>query len=640
MTIFRNPFQSPTWLLAFLLPAMMAGCADSNVASLPVPGGTTPPPAADIPPTVTLTVPARATTGIPISRSITATFSEPMDAATVNLATISIRAFGSAAVIDGTVTLDPASNIATFDPVDDLAPDTPYSVVITTGVKNSNGTAMVSPYTWSFETALTGDATRPLVVSTGAYGSSGDTSGATGLPVNRASTVTFNEAMLSSSITSPATTFTVRETLSSNPVAGLVSYAGNTATFTPTAPLALATEYTSEITISAVDLANNALAAAYVWSWTTGDAADLLAPTITVTNPMDQEIDVPVNQSVNITFSEEMLQTTMVTNNFLMKETLTNNPVSGTVAYDVQHNIATFVPENNLLPDTDYTVTVTNSAADLAGLTLVVPAVLGLPVPNPWTFRTAADPIPPEALAINLRGIATFGIASRAGMTSTGVTVVNGDVAIYPTPTCTDSTGNAGASQTCLVQVYSSPTGMTVNGSIYWFGDAFDNGGTANSVTNDLNIAWIEGKNKVPTMPTIAGNELASAIDYLPGVYHNPTLGFQAGGVATMNANNDANAVFIFQVDASFVDSGTLLLPTEIVLKNGAQARNIWFIVGSDVTIGSGSTWYGNILAGGTATVNNGSTVTGRVLAGAAGAGAFTIVGAASPSVTTITVPE
>ena len=47
------------------------------------------------------------------------------------------------------------------------------------------------------------------------------------------------------------------------------------------------------------------------------------------------------------------------------------------------------------------------------------------------------------------------------------------------------------------MKTYSSPTGLTVNGSIYFAGDPFDNGGTANSVTNDLQIAWNEGKNKV-----------------------------------------------------------------------------------------------------------------------------------------------
>src|SRR5581483_8052720 len=341
---------------------------------------------------------------------------------------------------------------------------------------------------------------------------------------------------------------------------------GATATFNPGADLAIDTMYTSTITTGAKDLAGIPIAADYVWSWTTG-AADTLAPTVTATSPADLATNVAIDKKINATFSEEMKQSTIITTNFTVKETQSNNQVLGTVSYDVQHNIATFSPEINLKPDTDYTVTVTNGAKDLAGNALVVPAVNGLPVPNPWTFRTAATPVPPPALAINLRGAATFGIASRAGLTSTGVTVVNGDVALYPLASCTDSTGNAGASQTCLVKTYSSPTGMTVNGSIYWAGDPFDNGGTANSVTNDLSVAWNEGKNKADTQGAVAGNELGGKI-LTPGVYHNATLGLSAGGIATMDAQNDANAIFIFKVDSSFVDSGTLLLRSQIKLLN------------------------------------------------------------------------
>src|SRR3990172_5180616 len=182
---------------------------------------------------------------------------------------------------------------------------------------------------------------------------------------------------------------------------------------------------------------------------------------------------------------------------------------------------------------------------------------------------------------------------------------------------------------------------MTVNGSIYWAGDPFDNGGTANSVTNDLNIAWTEGRNKVDTFVpgTIAGEQLAGKT-LIPGVYHEANLGLAASGLAILDAQNDANAIFIFKVDSTFVDSGTLLLPSEIRLSNGAQAKNVWFVTGLDITIGSGTTWNGNILAGRTVTVNNGSTVNGRVLGGASGAGAITLTGAAAPSVTTITVPQ
>jgi hypothetical protein len=254
---------------------------------------------------------------------------------------------------------------------------------------------------------------------------------------------------------------------------------------------------------------------------------------------------------------------------------------------------------------------------------------------------TTVPPVTPSdvPLAINLRGAAAFGLASQAGLTTTGVTVVNGDVALFSLPSCTDSTGNAGASQTCLTKTYSSPMGMTVNGSIYFAGDPFDNGGTANSVTNDLNIAWVEGKNKQDTKGPVVDNELNGKI-LSAGVYHNAALGLAVGGVATLDAQNDANAIFIFKVDSSFTDSGTLLQPSRIDLVNGAQARNVWFVVGLDLTIGSGTSWNGNILAGRTATVLDGSTVKGRILSGASGAGAITLTGAASPSLTTVTVPQ
>lgn len=242
-------------------------------------------------------------------------------------------------------------------------------------------------------------------------------------------------------------------------------------------------------------------------------------------------------------------------------------------------------------------------------------------------------------LAIDLGSAVTFGIASRAGMTSTGVTVVNGDVALDPLASCTDATGNAGASQTCLVKPYSSPTGMSDNGTIYWAGDGT---GKSTTATTDLNTAWVQGKNKVDTFATgflvgqLGGPGPAGKV-LLAGVYHEAALGLAAGQVVTLDGS--ATDVWIFKVDSSFVDSGTLLLPTQVKLVNGAQARNVWFVAGLDITIGSGTTWNGNILAGRTATVLDGSTVNGRVLAGASGAGAITLTGAASPSVTTITVP-
>lgn len=245
-------------------------------------------------------------------------------------------------------------------------------------------------------------------------------------------------------------------------------------------------------------------------------------------------------------------------------------------------------------------------------------------------------------LAINLGAATTFGLAAQSGLTSTGVTVINGNVGLNPLATCTDSTGAPGpASQSCLVQpVYASSTGMTVNGTIYWAGDPFDGGATARAVTTDLTTAWNQGINKVNTQPAIAADELGGKT-FIPGIYENANLTLAAGTVAKLDAQNNPNAVFIFKVTlgGDIVDSGTLLLPSRIDLVNGAQARNVWFIGGRDITIGHGTIWNGNILAYRDATILDGSTVHGRVLGGAGGAGAITLTGAASPSVTTVSVP-
>lgn len=622
----------PMWLTALFLVAMVSGCNGRNTDPVLGGGGAGDSSA----PTVSSTVPANTDTGVQINRRITATFSRDMDTTTISTATFKITG-PLATVVNGAVTY--AGRTAVFTPTSSLAVNSLYTATVTTGVKSDVGAAMAVNHVWSFTTGLTSDTTAPTIISSGA--SNGDT----GLPLNRHPTVTFSEAMNPVTLASPATSFTLTEFVSGATVAGTVSYIGNTATFSPTSNLLANTKYTSKVTTAATDLAGNALIAglrANPWSWTTGTTVDTVAPTVTVTSPADLATAVLIDKKVSATFSEPMNSSTMTNTVFTLVETVSGNNILGTVSYDVQNNIATFSPQTSLTPDTSYTARVSNAALSIDGNALVVPAV-GSPG-NPWSFRTAVATVPPVALAVNLRGASTFGIAARAGMTSTGITVVNGDVALYPTATCTDSTGNAGASQTCLVKTYSSTTGLTVNGSIYYFGDPYDNGGTANSVTNDLNIAWTEARNKVDTQAGILVGQLGATGPVgkiiIPGVYHEAALGLAAGYVATLDAQNDANAIFIFKVDSSFTDSGTLLLPTKVLLINGAQARNVWFVTGLDITIGSGTTWNGNILAGRTATILDGSTVNGRVLGGASGAGAITLTGAASPSVTTINIPH
>src|SRR3569832_36130 len=123
------------WFMALLLAVSMAGCADKAEQVAPAP-------AAPTPPTITLTTPARAVTGVPINRKMTATFSEGMGPATINAATFNVIEFGGA-TIPGSVTLDAANNTATFAPAGNLTPDTSYTATITTGAQNLVGLVLV-----------------------------------------------------------------------------------------------------------------------------------------------------------------------------------------------------------------------------------------------------------------------------------------------------------------------------------------------------------------------------------------------------------------------------------------------------------------------------------------------------------------
>lgn len=107
------------------------------------------------------------------------------------------------------------------------------------------------------------DRTAPAVVSTvpSAFG--------TQVGLSAPVTVTFSEPMSVSSITAAA--FALAPTVAgSSAITGTVSYTGNTATFTPTSGFQANTEYRATVTTGVRDVAGNALAAPYTWTFTTG----------------------------------------------------------------------------------------------------------------------------------------------------------------------------------------------------------------------------------------------------------------------------------------------------------------------------------------------------------------------------------
>jgi len=216
-------------------------------------------------PTVSSTSPANNDPSVATNAAISATFSEPLSAATVGLSTFKLANSATGVQVAGAITY--SGTTATFTPSSALATSTAYTATVTTGVKDAAGNALAANYTWSFTTGNGLDTTPPTVSTT--------------TPVDLAINVTaqnpvtanFSEAMDAATVSTA--TYTMFETSQGSilgNVPGTVTYSGTTATFTPSVKLKYFINYTATIATGVKDAAGNALAAPKTWSFTTRDA--------------------------------------------------------------------------------------------------------------------------------------------------------------------------------------------------------------------------------------------------------------------------------------------------------------------------------------------------------------------------------
>jgi hypothetical protein len=188
------------------------------------------------------------------------------------------------------------------------------------------------------------------------------------------------------------------------------------------------------------------------------------------------------------------------------------------------------------------------------------------------------------ATTVNLSTADSFAILAGSGITNTGSTKITGDVGTFPTTT---ETGFGS---------------VTLTGTNH-AGDAVTQG-----AKDDLTTAYNDaaGRTPVTTVPTELGGTTKIA-----GVYDSAAGTFEITGTLTLDAQNDPNAVFIFKTASTLITADA----SNVKLINGAQACNVFWQVGSSATLGTGTSFNGNILALTSITLNTGATVNGRALA-------------------------
>lgn len=182
----------------------------------------------------------------------------------------------------------------------------------------------------------------------------------------------------------------------------------------------------------------------------------------------------------------------------------------------------------------------------------------------------------------------SFAVLAGSGITNTGPTTASGsagaDFGSSPTGTFT---GN--------VQVTTTGTKYT----------AVDAAVTAAKV--DLTTAYNDAAGRTPATTVTAdlgGQTLTT------GVYKSASS-LAVTGTLTLDAENDPDAVFIFQAGSTLTSASS----ARIALVNGADACNVFWQVGSSATFGTDTVFVGHVLALTSITANTRATFEGQLLA-------------------------
>lgn len=340
------------------------------------------------------------------------------------------------------------------------------------------------------------DTVPPTVLSTVPYSHS------INVPTYSSIRATFSEVMDPATVNSSV--FTVMA--GSTPVPGTVAYAGNTATFTPSAPLAPTTVYTARISTGVKDLAGNAMSSIYAWQFQT-TVADTTPPTMIATSPFANASGVNVGSAITATFSEPINPSTVtLAGVFTVMNGAT--PVPGTVTYN--GTTATFTPSAPLASSTLYTVALTTAVKDVAGN--------AMGANYSWTFQTLAPATPkvlstspvPYAYAVAAGSAinATFGTPiDPATVDNTTFTLVGGTASVagtvaYSGTTATFTPSAPLATNTVYRATITSGVkdlaGIAMSANYSWTFQTFSDGSTSGPVNPSPAGLWQPAPGSTP----------------------------------------------------------------------------------------------------------------------------------------------
>ncbi len=367
----------------------------------------------------------------------------------------------------------------------------------------------------------------------------------------------------------------------------------------------------------------------------TASSVPVMVIGITSVSPLNLASNQGLDNNIVVTFNETMNSSTVNSNTFLVKGP-NNVKLSGVITSDATKKVWTFNPTDSLKSSSGYTINVTTGAKSASGKSLVrnylsifgtMNVTSNVPNPNPSPSPSPSSnpspspspgpsPAPSPApnvtvistsgpAAVNLGSASSFVILSKSGVSTTGTTSIVGDIGASPI----DSTAITGFG----LIVDSSNTFSTsslVTGKIYAADYTPPTPTKMTTAVSDMETAYTDAAGRTNPTATELGAGDISVMTITPGLYKWGT-GVTINTGVTLNCQNNPNGVYIFQIAQDLtVGNGAI-----VTLSGGCQAKNIFWQVGGQATLGTTANFKGNILSQTLIRINTGATLNGRALA-------------------------
>lgn len=187
---------------------------------------------------------------------------------------------------------------------------------------------------------------------------------------------------------------------------------------------------------------------------------------------------------------------------------------------------------------------------------------------------------------VSLGTAENFGVLGGSAVTNTGSSLIVGDVGVSP-----------GTSVTGF------PPGVVMPPGVIHAADA-----VAAQAQTDLTTAY-NALAATPTLVDLTGTNLGG-LTLGPGVYGFDSSA-QLTGALTLDAQGNPNAIFIFKIGSSL----TTASGSSVDVINGGSDCNVFWQIGSSATLGTTTSFAGNLLALTSITLNTGAATSGRALA-------------------------